>query len=64
MVYLEKIEWLKEKCLNNELVKYYYNYVKGVANDAVSVQEKINVKQLALYGYAGQKIDIGEIIQL
>lgn len=61
MVYLEKIEWLKEKCLNNELVKYYYNYVKGVANDVVSVQEKINVKQLALYGYAGQKIDIKEI---
>lgn len=62
MVYLEKIEWLKEKYLNNELVKYYYNYIKGIQNDIVSVQGKINVKQLALYGYAGQKID-GEKIK-
>lgn len=62
MVYLEKIEWLKEKCLNNELVKYYYKYIKGIENDTVSVQGKINVKQLALYGYAGQKID-GEKIK-
>lgn len=61
MVYLEKIEWLKERCLNNELVKYYYNYIKGIANDTISVQEKINVKQLALYGYAAQKIDIEKI---
>lgn len=62
MVYLEKIEWLKEKCLNNELVKYYYKNIKGIENDTVSVQGKINVKQLALYGYAGQKID-GEKIK-
>ena len=51
MVYLEKIEWLKEKCLNNELVKYYYNYTKGIANNTVSIQERMNVKQLALYRY-------------
>ena len=57
MVYLEKIEWLKEKNLNNELVKYYYNYIKGIANDRVNVQGGITVKQLALYGYSGQKID-------
>lgn len=61
MVYLERIEWLKEKCLNNDLVRYYYNYVKGIANNIVDVQEKINVKQLALYGYAAQKIEVEKI---
>lgn len=60
MVYLEKIEWLKGKCLNNEIVKYYYNYIKEIEN-TIDEKEKITVKQLALCGYSRRKIDIEKI---
>lgn len=57
MVYLEQIEQLKEKCLNNEIVTYYYNYMEGIYNIPIEEDAQINVKQLALCGYAGQSVE-------
>lgn len=56
MVYLEKLEFLKSKVLNNETVQFYYNYIKGIKNE-MDVPDNLNIKLLALCGYSNKKFE-------